>query len=509
MGYFLGLDSSTQSLKGLLINTSNGMISAVISVSFGNELPEYRSPNGFLPDEDPKIRHANPLMWLDALDLLFRKMSEARWPMSEIQGISGSAQQHGTVYVNKQFGELLKDLNPEVSLAEQLRPGLARKSSPIWMDISSGRECELLREKFGARLRKDTGSNAAERFSGPQIMKFARENPSSWAKTDQVHLISSFLASVLAGENMPLDYGDGAGMNLLNLHTMNWDSGIAEFTAPELLKKLPRCVPSNSLPGKLSTYFAKYGLTSKIPITVWSGDNPNSLIGCGGAAEGSAVISLGTSDTFFGSLSALSQAPENYGHVFGNPAGGFMSLICFANGSLAREQIRKQCKFSWEEFNRAAETVKPGKCLLLPYFAPESTPVVPIPGIHANFNLENATPGQWIRALLESQALTMKLHAELKHPVSSIRLTGGASANILLQQILADVFQAPVYLGESSESAALGAALRAANSVEKIPFGVLTEQFCKIQTVIQPSAEQSSIYDKALINYQQLKQQFL
>jgi xylulokinase len=32
--------------------------------------------------------------------------------------------------------------------------------------------------------------------------------------------------------------------------------------------------------------------------------------------------------------------PRGYGHVFGNPAGRFMSLICFKNGSLAREKIR-------------------------------------------------------------------------------------------------------------------------------------------------------------------------
>ena len=34
------------------------------------------------------------------------------------------------------------------------------------------------------------------------------------------------------------------------------------------------------------------------------------------------------------------QNADGTGHVFGSPAGGYMPLICFANGSLAREEVR-------------------------------------------------------------------------------------------------------------------------------------------------------------------------
>ena len=507
MGYFLGLDASTQSFKALLLNTADGSVCEGISVHFGSELPQYHSPDGFLTHEDSRIRHADPLLWLAAMDLLFRKMSASRWPLSGVKGISGSGQQHGTVYLNGHFQVLLATLNPGKSLAEQLCPSLSRPTAPIWMDASSGEECRLLRQRFGSRLRGDTGSDAAERFSGPQIMKFAREDVGGWAGTSSVHLVSSFLASVLAGENMPVDYGDGAGMNLLNLHTMEWDREIGQFTAPGLLEKLPRCVPSSRVQGNLSAYFEKYGLPAGIPLVVWSGDNPSSLIGCGGATGNSAVVSLGTSDTFFGSMASLADAPRNCGHVLGNPAGGFMSLICFTNGSLAREKVRRQFDFSWEAFNQAATAVEPGRRVLLPYFMPESTPVVAVPGIRADFDLENATPGEYIRALLESQALTMRFHAEVKQALSAIRLTGGASANRLLQQIIADVFQTTVLLGEASESAALGAGLRAANAIEHIPFETLTKQFCKVQKRIEPAPEKAALYDKALNNFRRLLQQ--
>ena len=42
-------------------------------------------------------------------------------------------------------------------------------------------------------------SRAFERFTGPQIRKFAREDPSAYARTERIHLVSSFLASLLAG----------------------------------------------------------------------------------------------------------------------------------------------------------------------------------------------------------------------------------------------------------------------------------------------------------------------
>ena len=219
MGYYLGIDAGTQSIKGILIDPETGEITPSVSVHFGNDLPQYGSPGGFLPNEDPTVRHADPLMWLDALELLLKKMQDRRFPLDQVCGISGSGQQHGTVYLNDRFPELLASLDQNRTLAEQLKPALSRKTAPIWMDASTGKECGKLRDRFGAEIRRRTGSDPAERFSGPQIMKFASEKPEQWRDTATVHLVSSFLASALAGKSMPIDHGDGAGMNLLNLNS--------------------------------------------------------------------------------------------------------------------------------------------------------------------------------------------------------------------------------------------------------------------------------------------------
>ena len=96
---------------------------------------------------------------------------------------------------------------------------LSRPVSPIWMDSSTGAECREIAAAVGgdATLAQHTGSRAFERFTGPQIRKFATHEPAAYAATDRIHLVSSFLASLLAGRHAPIDPGDGSGMNLMDL----------------------------------------------------------------------------------------------------------------------------------------------------------------------------------------------------------------------------------------------------------------------------------------------------
>ena len=130
-------------------------------------------------------------------------------------------------------------------------------------------------------------------------------------------------------------------MNLLNLVSGDWDQDLLEATAPDLRGKLPPAQPSATVAGKVSGFFVeKYGLNPGCEVVLFSGDNPCSLVGMGASRPGKVVISLGTSDTLFAAMPEPRTDPKGFGHVFGNPMGGFMSLICFLNGSLARERVK-------------------------------------------------------------------------------------------------------------------------------------------------------------------------
>jgi xylulokinase len=373
------------------------------------------------------------------------------------------------------------------------------------MDSSTSAECRELDAKFGARLQADTGSPAIERFTGPQIRAFAKAEPERYAQTARVHLVSSFLCSVLAGQDAPIDSGDGAGMNLLNLRTGSWDAEIAEFTAPGLLAKLPRV--GTGVAGGLHAYFAKYGLKAGIPVAVWTGDNPASLVGTGAWAAGVAVVSLGTSDTFFAALDAFRTDPDGCGHVFGNPAGGCMSLACFKNGSLARDRVRREAGAEWAFFDQAAFDLTPpgnGGQLALPWFEAEITPPVLKPGLRANFDFKAARPEVRIRAAVEGQALALRSHAQWIGSFGQIRVTGGASKSPGIRQTLADVFQARVESIAVADSAALGGAMLAAHA-DGVPLARMTEAFSPVSDVCEPRPAHAAVYDKLLPTIRELE----
>lgn len=142
----------------------------------------------------------------------------------------------------------------------------------------------------------------------------------------------------------------------------------------------------------------------------------------------------------------------------------------------------------WNFFdNKALEitTFGNGGKMMLPYYHSESMPLVLNPGVKCNF--ENESPAIGIRALLECQALSMRLHSAWQgETFTRIRVTGGASKSRGFRQILANVFQAEIETISIPNSAGLGAAMRAANAVGGLSFDTLSERFCKATEVVQP-----------------------
>ena len=511
---FLGLDSSTQSLTAVLIDPASREMICQLSVNFGHDLPAYQSPSGFIPGGVSGEVHADPRMWLEALDLLFTRLAAAT-DLSRVKMIAGSGQQHGSVYLDASFGQRLATLDSAHDLVSQLAPALARKTSPIWMDTSTAAECAEITAAVGspAEVCRLSGSLATERFSGPQIRRFYKTDPAGYEKTAQIHLVSSFIASVLAGKSVPIDFGDGSGMNLLNLSKLDWDSDLLAATAPDLAKKLLPPAPQTEVQGHVSAYFVKkYGFAATCKAALFTGDNPASLVGMGATAPGNIVISLGTSDTFFAAMAQPKTDPNGFGHVFGNPAGGFMSLICFRNGSLAREALRDRLGLDWSAFDRAALTAShaaAGTNLMLPFFGPEITPRHDFTGpvLQGSTAFESAeNPGLQVRALLEGQFLNMRLHSQwMDVKPERIRLTGGASKNDGIAQLVADIFQAPVERLEVSNSAALGAALIAATAAG-LELEPLQEIFCQASpdSALHPDTSLANTYDAALGRFETL-----
>ena len=471
----LGIDSSTQGVKAVAWDVAARKVVFSAAVNYGKDLPQFNSPDGFLPNDDILVRHADPRMWIEGLELVLKRLQGSGCPMDEIAAVGGDAQQHATVFLSERGVERLRSGDVENSW-------FSRPTSPIWMDSSTGAEVAALDAKFGARLQTDTGSPAIERFAGPQIMKFAKVDPEGYAKTKRIHLLSSFLASYLVGEDMPIDAGDGAGMNLLNLRTGEWDAEICEFTAPGLMEKLPKIVGGGENERRqaedaegakpLAERFAKFGLRPGIPVVPFTGDNPASLVGCFAEKPGTAVISLGTSDVFFAAMDSFRTDPDGYGHVFGNPMGGFMSLSCFKNGSLARDRVRRELGVDWTFFDETAwrsEVKVKGEGeqwnLAFPFFEAEITPKHAATGIEANFDWSAADTATKVRAIVEGQITNMYERTRWIGDFDEIKVTGGASRSRGIRETIARVFKTKVTTLDVADSAAVGGARLAAKGM--------------------------------------------
>eukprot|EP00268_Persea_americana_P067271 TRINITY_DN9236_c0_g1_i1.p1 TRINITY_DN9236_c0_g1~~TRINITY_DN9236_c0_g1_i1.p1 ORF type:complete len:559 (+),score=119.21 TRINITY_DN9236_c0_g1_i1:343-2019(+) len=482
---FLGFDSSTQSLKATVLDTNLNIIASE-TVHFDSELPHYKTKDGVYRDPSRTGRIVSPtLMWVEALDLILEKFVKAGLDFGKIVAVSGSGQQHGSVYWKKGSSATLASLNPEKPLLTQFGDAFATKESPIWMDSSTMVECREIEKVVGGALQLSqlTGSRAYERFTGPQIRKIYKTLPDVYHDTERISLVSSFMASILIGSYASIDETDGSGMNLVDIRQRVWSKIALEATAPGLEEKLGKLAPAHAVAGLIAPYFVeRFHFKNGCLVIQWSGDNPNSLAGLTLNKPGDLAISLGTSDTIFGITNE--PRPGLEGHVFPNPVDPkcYMVMLCYKNGSLTREDVRNRCaEQSWDVFNKFLEVTPPLNGGKLGFYYKEHEILPPLPvGFH-RYVLENFTgdslyglkehevdgfdaPSE-VRAIIEGQLLSMRAHTERFGMPSPNRLiaTGGASANQSILKAIASIFGSDVYTVQRPDSASLGAALRAAH----------------------------------------------
>ncbi|VDM82288.1 unnamed protein product [Strongylus vulgaris] len=86
---FLGVDLSTQQLKGIVLN-GNDKVILRHGVNFSKDLPEFGTTDGILKQTDGSI--VSPvLMWVKAFDLLLKQI-QSQVAMENIRCIGGCAQ---------------------------------------------------------------------------------------------------------------------------------------------------------------------------------------------------------------------------------------------------------------------------------------------------------------------------------------------------------------------------------------------------------------------------------
>nr|XP_020481116.1 xylulose kinase isoform X1 [Monopterus albus] len=516
---YLGLDFSTQQLKVAAVDEHLNVCHHD-SVHFDSELPEFRTQGGVHIHADGLTVTAPVLMWVKALDLLLYKMKRVGFDFSRVRALSGSGQQHGSVYWRKGASQTLNQLIPDQKLHRLLRDSFSVCDAPVWMDSSSGPQCLHLEAAAGGALRlaELTGSRAYERFTGNQIAKLRQSRPQAYKDTERISLVSSFAASLFLGDYAAIDYSDGSGMNLLDIRTKTWSQILLDATAPGLGRLLGAPLPSTSVLGPISSYFVhRYSFSESCRVVAFTGDNPASLAGMS-LQPGDVAMSLGTSDTVF--LWIQQPRPALEGHIFCNPVDQdmYMALLCFKNGSLTRERIRNECaEGSWEVFSTALRETPLGNNGSIGFYFDNLEITPSAAGVHRFDGDDNKvswlSPQVEVRALVEGQFLSRRVHAERLGycivPGTRVLATGGASSNHAVLQVLSDVFNAPVYTIDMSDSTCLGAAYRALHGLgaeSGVSFFDVVKNTPEPHLMATPHPAAQQVYDQMLKRYTRLEE---
>ncbi|KAL1901336.1 hypothetical protein Sste5346_001741 [Sporothrix stenoceras] len=464
---YLGFDLSTQQLKAIVV-ASDLTIVAQTKVDFDADFgKKYGLTKGVLVNDDEGEVYAPVAMFLEAIDLVFQRLfdlSNGPDVLSRIRAISGSCQQHGSVYWSEGADKELAALQSTTSssdskdfaLVDRLASSFSRPWAPNWQDHSTQAECDLFDARLASpdsktdgphKLAQVTGSAAHHRFTGTQIMRIRRKWPDVYAKTARISLVSSFAASVLLGSLAPMDISDVCGMDLWDIPNQKWSEPLLELAAgggaseaANLRKKLGEVrVDGGGSMGSIASYFVqRYGVSAECQIAPFTGDNPATILALP-LRPLDAIVSLGTSTTFL--MVTPHYKPDPTYHFFNHPTtpGQYMFMLCYKNGGLAREKVRDTLPPApaggdqWTNFNKAVlDTPVLGRKLDsdekaklgLYFYINEIVPNIPAGTWRYTCNPTDgsdlapaATNVEWTaeqdaRIIVESQALSMRLRAQ-------------------------------------------------------------------------------------------------
>ena len=425
----IGVDSSTQSCKVLVVDLDSGEI--LSEATRGH----------------PEGTEIDPELWWVALRSALDQVDT-----SDVEAISIGAQQHGLVALD--------------ASGEVIRPAL------LWNDTRSAPQAEHIITEFGAaNLAKRTGSVPVASFTSTKLAWVHQHEPQLAAKIAAVALPHDWLTWRLRGygpvgdsqkgpqlDQLVTDRSDASGTGYFSSVTNSYDDEILDFVLGHR-PVLPTVLGAGDSAG-----------TTEDGWIVGPGGGDNAMAALGLETHvGDVVMSLGTSGTVFAATSKPANDATGTVAGFADAAGGFLPLVATLNASRPIDSVRQLLGLSWEQFSSAIQSAAPGSggLTLLPFFDGERMPNLPdATGLLGGISRLSLTPENMARAVVEAVAsnLSHGLEAIVKQTekLTRLMLIGGGAQNLGVQQVVSQSVSLPVIVPEPGEYVAFGAAKQAA-----------------------------------------------
>ena len=468
--YFMGIDTGTNSSKGVLIN------------SHGEIIAEYTTEHAMTKPAPGHYEHdADKDWWGDFCIISNALIKNANISPSDIKAVGASA--------------LGADCLP---VDEQCRP--LRKAILYGIDARATDEMEQLTQMYGEeQIRNWYGRPLCSSDVMPKILWIKNKEPEVYEKTHKFLTGSSFITAKLTG-----NYVVDRFLGLASFNPLYFNDGTPN---PETCK--PICRPDQLAEVKEANDIAGYvtkkasqetGLAVGTPVIVGTDDSGAEAISTGVVAPGKMMIQFGSSIYMILGTKELVDDERLWREEFIVPGLCDISAGTNAAGSLTkwyRDHIFSDCvKLETENGIDAYQTMMDGVAdiplgsdglITLPYFAGERTPINdPLAkGILFGLSLSH-TRQHMYRSALESVAYSVnqQLNIMLSHdvPIDQIFAVGGGVKNELWMQIVADVTGKEISTPKITVGASFGDALMAASGIQYPGF----ESFDKLTDFIKP-----------------------
>jgi len=484
MDCVLGIDVGTGGTRAVIVDRKGKIVSSATS-----EHVPFASPKTGWAEQDPQD------WWKAAGEAMRAALKEVPSANVVCAGLAG--QMHGAV--------LLDDVG------QVLRPSL------IWCDVRTQAQCDWLNSKFGERkIIELTCNPALTNFTLTKLLWVRDNEPEIWKKFRHVLLPKDYVRFRMTGEHA-MDVAEASGTLMLDVAHRRWSEEImAGVEIP--MSSLPKLCESPEVCARISdTGAAHTGLKAGTPVVGGAGDQAGGAVGMGIVRAGTVSATIGTSGVVFAATDNPAMDPKGRVHTFCHAVPGrwhVMGVTQAAGQSLRwmRELLKNGGDLDYNQLTQEAAQVPPGSdgVLWAPYLMGERTPHLDpnargtLTGLAASH-----TRGHVTRAVLEGVAFSLKdtfsLFAEMKVPVSRVRLGGGGAKSDLWRQIQADAFDHEVEILAAEEGAAYGGALLAGvgakwwNSVEEACDAVV-----EVQKSVKPDLRAAERMHRQYENYRLL-----
>ncbi|MBC9717460.1 xylulokinase [Streptomyces sp. TRM66268-LWL] len=454
----VGVDSSTQSTKAVVVDASTGRV-----VASGQAPHTVTSGAG---------RESDPEQWWQALCAAVDACGPAA---REAAAVSVGGQQHGLVTLD--------------AAGRPVRPAL------LWNDVRSAPQAQRLVEALGGpkAWAERIGSVPGASFTVGKWAWLAEHEPDAAAATAAVRLPHDYLTGRLTGEGTT-DRGDASGTGWWSAATGSYDEEVLELAGldPALL---PRVVQPGEVAGTVRA-LPELPFSQGVLVAPGTGDNAAAALGLG-LRPGAPVLSLGTSGTVYAVARQRPADPTGTVAGFADARGDWLPLACTLNCTLAVDRIAAL-------LGRDREAVEAGgSATLLPFLDGERTPNLPGASGLLHGLRHDTTPGQLLQAAYDGavfallQALDLVLAVDGAPTEEPLLLIGGGARGRAWQETVRRLSGRAVQVPRAAELVALGAAAQAAGLLTgEDPAAVARRWGTAEGPVLEPTARDDEALDR-------------